>query len=78
MVQVTPPTERGESSSRTIPNNAKAVADTGGHTDSSLQSIDYFDATDLRPFATFNDKVVGELKHVGPFPTIEDCSDWHR
>ncbi|KAI9460067.1 WD40-repeat-containing domain protein [Boletus coccyginus] len=66
VVQVTPPTERGESSSKSISYNAKAVADTGGHTDSSLQSIDYFDVTDLRPFAAFNDKIIGVLANCHP------------
>lgn len=70
MVQVTPPAERGKSSTKLIPSIAKAVADTGGHTNSSLQSIDYFDATDLRPFTVFNNIIVGEMVNVSFMSTL--------
>lgn len=69
MVQVTPPPERGESSIKLIQSIARAVAETGGCTDSSLQSIDYFDATDLQPFTAFN-RMVGELATVRFILTI--------
>ena len=78
VVQVTPPPERGESSTKLIPSIAKAMADTEGHTNSSLQSINYFDATDLRPFTVFNNKIVGELVNVSVASTIQCCSDRHR
>ncbi|KAN0098035.1 hypothetical protein V8E55_002481 [Tylopilus felleus] len=63
---VTPPPER-------------AVADTGGDTDSesSLQSIDYFDATDLGPFTAFKNKIIGELANAHPRAKVA-LNDHHQ